>query len=209
MQFKSILAIGAHPDDLEFSCFGFLAKQRNEGSNIHIFIVSPDSLSDGNKMYDRINESNRSFNLIPGSNLRFRYKNNISYDDYQSLSDDIRDMVIKNHIDLVLVHSKDDSMQEHRLLHDITVTALRRLPVSIFLYRSPSTYQFIPKVFIDISKEYDLKVEAIKMHNTQSGKSYFSDESIRIFNQNWDGKIFGLDFSEHFDILRIVDRGIK
>lgn len=206
MNFKSILAIGAHPDDVEISCFGFLAKQRNEGSNIHVFVVSPDSLSDGGLMYDRIEETKKAFDSIPGVNLNFRYKNNIVYDDYQPLSEDIRKLVVDNHIDLVLIHSKDDTMQEHRLLHDITMTALRRLPVSVFTYRSPSTQNFNHNLIIDISKYYDIKIKALQEHKTQSNKTFLSEDSIKIFNQSWDAKMYGIDFYEGFDILRIIDR---
>jgi len=205
MNFKSILAIGAHPDDLEFSCFGFLLKQRNDGANIHAFIASPDSFDFNNRKEERMKETIESFSLIPGSEVKFRNINDITYNDYRSISDTIRDMVIKKNIDLVLVHSSKDTMQEHKLLHDITLTALRRLPVSIFTYRSPSTYDFTPKIIIDISKEYQTKFNAIKKHKTQSDKPYMSDESIRIFNQSWEGKILNIDFSEQFDIIRIVD----
>lgn len=206
MKFKSILAIGAHPDDVEISSFGFLAKQRDEGANIHVFVVSPDSLSDGSLMYDRIDETKKAFDLIPGVNLNFRYKNNITFDDYQSLSEDIRTLIINNHIDLVLIHSKNDTMQEHRLLHEITMTALRRLPISVFAYRSPSTQMFSPNLIVDISKYYDIKVKALKQHKTQSNKTFLSEESIRIFNQSWDAKMYDIDFYEGFDILRVVDR---
>lgn len=205
MNFKSILAIGAHPDDVEYSCFGYLTNQRNNGSNIHVFIASPDSLSDGSLMDTRIEESKNAFSLIPGANINFRFKNNITNDDYQSLSDEIRQLVIKNNIDVVLVHSKNDTMQEHRLLHDITITALRRLPVSIFLYKSPSvSSNFDSNLIIDIENEYKLKLKALSKHKSQSDKDYMSEEYIKVFNQGWQGKKIGIDLYEEFYIYRLI-----
>lgn len=206
MNFQSILAIGAHPDDLEFSCFGFLLKQQKLGSSIYGFIASPDS-EERNFFDKRVKETKQSFNLINNSSVFIRDKNKISAENYIELADMIRDFVLQNQIDLVLIHSHNDTHQEHRLLHEITMTALRRLPISIFAYRSPSTENFNPILTIDINKEYDLKINAIKKHVSQSGKPYFSEDSIKIANQSWNAKKFGIDFCEEFDILRMVDKG--
>ena len=207
MKYNNILAIGAHPDDLEFSCFGFLLKQQKLDANIYAYIASADSLTDNPKNEIRSQESIQSFSLIPGSKLKIRNKNNLVYEDYQSLSDEIRELVLLNNIDLVLIHHKDDTMQEHRLLHDITITALRRLPVSIFAYRSISSNNFSSNFIVNIESEHLSKYDAIKKHKSQSNKSYFSPDSVEIFNKTWNGKQFGIDFCEEFDILRMIDRG--
>jgi LmbE family N-acetylglucosaminyl deacetylase len=207
MKFNNILAIGAHPDDIEFSCFGFLLKQQKLGANIYAYIASPDSLTDNPKNKIRSQESIEAFNLIPKSQLTIRNKNNITYEDYQSLSDEIRKLTISNNIDLVLIHHKDDTMQEHKLLHDITITALRRLPVNIFAYRSISSNNFSSNFIVNIESEHLSKYSAIKKHKSQSDKNYFSRESVEIFNKTWNGKQFGIDFCEEFDILRMVDKG--
>jgi len=41
---KTILAIGAHPDDIEFGCGGTMAKLAAEGANLHFVVVT-----DGNR----------------------------------------------------------------------------------------------------------------------------------------------------------------
>ena len=203
--FSSILAIGAHPDDIEFSCFGFLLKQQKIGSKIKVYIVSPDSLTDNPITDKRIQESIESFSLIPNTDLLIRNKNNINNEDYQLIADEIRNLVNKNKVDLVLVHYPNDTMQEHRLLHDIVMTALRRLPVSVFLYKSPSTsHNFIPNFISNIKHEYLTKVNALKKHKSQSNKEYMSEESIKIFNTGWNGKKIGIDVCEEFYIERLI-----
>jgi LmbE family N-acetylglucosaminyl deacetylase len=206
MSFNNILAIGAHPDDIEYSCFGFLLKQHKNGSNIYACILSPDSLNDGQLAQERTEESVKALRLIPNIQFFIRDKNNIDESQYQIISDELRNIVLSNNIDTILVHSKEyDTMQEHRLLHDITMTALRRLPVNIILYRSPSiSNNFISNFFVDIKDEYETKIVAIKEHKTQMNKPYMSDESIRIFNQNWNAKSFGIDYMEEFNIVRMI-----
>jgi len=206
MQFKSILAIGAHPDDIEFSCFGFLLKQQKKGCNIYVFIASPDSRSNGSQDKERIQESINSFSLIPNCIVKFRNTNKILTEDYENLSDQIRDIVLENNIDLVLIHSaKDDTHQEHRLLHDMTISALRRLPINIIEYRSPSIYNgFKTNYIVDIENEYSIKMDAIRKHITQSKMSYMSTDSIKIFNQPWTAKLHNISYAEEFNIIRMV-----
>jgi LmbE family N-acetylglucosaminyl deacetylase len=207
MKFKSILAIGAHPDDIEFSCFGFLLKQNLSGSKINIFIASPDSNLKGDQTDQRKQESIEAFKLIPDSKVIFRNVNKILNDDYEKLSDQIRNIVIEESVDLVLVHSSiNETHQEHRLLNEITISALRRLPVSIFLYKSPSvTNNFNSNLLINIEKHYEIKLKAIKKHASQSDRTYMQEDAIKIFNQGWNGKLLGMDYSEEFNILRMVD----
>jgi len=206
MRVNSILAIGAHPDDLEFACFGFLIKQQKNGSKIYGYIASPDS-EEKNFFEKRIKETYNSFNIIKDSSVFIRNKNKIIMNDYVEIADEIRNIIINNNVDLILIHSKNDTHQEHRLLHEITITAARRLPVNIFAYRSPSTEDFNGKLIVDIKNEYNLKLKAIGCHKSQSGKTYFSKESIDMANQGWNGKKMGIDYYEEFDILRMVDRG--
>ena len=203
MIFNNILAIGAHPDDLEFSCFGFLLKQQKLGSNIFGVVLSPDS-EEKDFFEERIRETTESFNLIPKSQLVIRKQNKIVETDYVNIIDNIRSLVLNSNIDLVLIHSKNDTHQEHRMLHDMTMTALRRLPVNIFAYRSPSTESFIGNLIVDIKDEYETKVMAINKHKTQALKPYFSEEAVRISNQNWNAKKLEIDYCEEFDILRMV-----
>ena len=207
MHFKSILAIGAHPDDIEYSCFGFLLKQQKRGSNIYACVLSPSSLDGGKLTEQRTQESVRSLRKIPNIEFFIRDKNNIDESQYQTVADEIRNIVIKNNIDTVLVHSKEnDTMQEHRLLHDITMTALRRLPINIILYRSPSVQSnFKSNMIVDIKEEYIIKIEALKEHKSQLEKNYFSDDAIEMFNRGWSGKYFDIDIFEEFNIVRIID----
>jgi LmbE family N-acetylglucosaminyl deacetylase len=206
MEFNNILAIGAHPDDIEYSCFGFLLKQQEQGSKIYACVLSPDSLNAGTLAQERTEESVKALRLIPNIQFFIRDKNNIDESQYQTIADELRNIVLKNNIDTVLIHSKEnDTMQEHRLLHDITMTALRRLPITIILYRSPSiSNNFISNFIVDIANQYPIKLQAIKEHKTQLDKPYMSNDSIEIFNKNWNGKSIGIDYVEEFNIIRMV-----
>lgn len=204
--FKSILAIGAHADDIEYSCFGFLLKQYSSGAKINVFIVSPDSRGSGDQYYERVEETKQSFMCMPEINLIFRNTNKILPDNYEKLVDQIRNIIIEKNIDLVLIHDgKDDTHQEHRLIHDISMSATRRMPINIMVFKSPSIHNgFKSNYLVDITNQYPAKIEAIKKHKTQSDLSYMSEDSLKIFNQPWSGKVLGIDYCEEFKIIRMV-----
>lgn len=43
---RNILGIGAHPDDLEFGCFGTLKKHINNGDNVIIVVMTQSDVKD-------------------------------------------------------------------------------------------------------------------------------------------------------------------
>ncbi|NQT32155.1 MAG: PIG-L family deacetylase [Candidatus Omnitrophica bacterium] len=58
-----ILAIGAHPDDIEYGCGGTLAKFKEaDGSNIEFFVATYGELSGGKKV--RISEQEEAMKLL-------------------------------------------------------------------------------------------------------------------------------------------------
>jgi len=43
---KNILAIGAHPDDIEFGCFGTLKKHKDQGDNVTLLVMTQSDVKD-------------------------------------------------------------------------------------------------------------------------------------------------------------------
>lgn len=205
MNFKSILAVGAHADDIDLSCFGFLLKQQKLGSKINSFVICPDPVVDNPITEQRTQEAYDSLSLIPNNNIIIDNKHVLSMQDYPELTDKIRKIVIDNDVDLVVTHSNDDTMQDHRLIHEVTLTGLRRLPVSIFTFSSISVkHGFKPTILIDIKDEYDTKIKAINKHLSQFPKGYMTEDYARIFNQDWNAKMMGIEYCEKFEIFRMV-----
>ena len=60
MNTNRILAVGAHPDDVEFGCGGILVKARSEGVELFILILSRGESGSHGSVETRIGESKRS-----------------------------------------------------------------------------------------------------------------------------------------------------
>lgn len=206
IRYKTILAIGTHSDDLELGCFGFLLKQADLGAKIFLLTATPDSTSI-TRTESRALESINAASLIKNAEALILSNNRITYDHYPILVENIRKIMVDNKIDLVLINHPDDTHQEHRLLNKITMTATRRLPVSVFQYKTPSTGQnFKSNIFVDIQNYYHTKIQAIKMHTSEKDKPFMQDKYLEQINISDAATLLGLGYVEQFEILKVVDK---
>lgn len=67
---QSLLAFGAHPDDIEFGCGGVIAKETRAGRTVHFVICSRGEAASHGTPAQRVIEANRSAALL-GARLEF------------------------------------------------------------------------------------------------------------------------------------------
>jgi len=203
MQYSSILAIGAHPDDLEYGCFGFLLKHLSH-SSIHLYVGSLGSAGDPTTGMQRKSESLSAFDLLRPKSIAFREKAGVVQDDFHLILDELTDIIAKVKPEVILTLGPHDSHQEHRLLFDITSAAARRSRASILTYGILSnTLDFKPQLFVDISEVYALKKQALRCHRSQAHRTYMTENYLDIFHSNTYASLHGLGPCEAFEIVRI------
>lgn len=205
MNFKNILAIGAHPDDIEISCLGTLLKLHNDGSKINTIICSYGSMNDPSSTKERISESRESLSCIENLNFDYFDQKGIDLTSYELLSEKIRQKIISIKPNLIFVHDKNDTHQEHRLVNEIVLTASRRINTSILQFNSPSSsLNFKPDIFIDITDFVDIKHKALRSHKSQLHHDYFTEDYINQFHKNYFAKMHSINAVEQFRIERIL-----
>ncbi len=201
--FQNILAIGAHPDDLEYGCFGFLLKQVAR-SDIHLYVASLGSAGDSTTGMQRKAESVAAFDMLRPKSMTFREKAGITQDDFHSILDELTDLITRTKPDAILTLGSHDSHQEHRLIFDIACGAARRSKASILAYGILSnTLDFKPQLFVDISDVYELKMHALHCHKTQEKRAYMKEDYLEIFHANTYASLHGLGRCEAFEIIRM------
>ena len=178
MEFKRVLAIGAHPDDVEFGCGGVLQRF----GNVQAVIVSDALIAGGlGKIeeikaamgilnitkYHRIGQQEGRFDAIPI--IRF-----------------LDEIIAHFKPDLILCNGQHDSHQDHRALYNALLSALRVYRGHVWLYRTPSTIRFEPEIFVELSEaEWKTKLKAIAAHKTQADRRYFQPKNIEAAFQYW------------------------
>ena len=204
MNFKNILAIGAHPDDIEYGCFGFLSQQL-QSTQIHIQILSMGAKGDPTANEDRLAESRDSLSVLSPNSFKVRKKQGILESDFQEVLSELEDNIEATQPDLILVHGPHDTHQEHCRVNELVASAARRWKTSVLNYASVSNnLDFRPNFFVELSpSELKLKIEHLSAHQSQTDKFYMQPEYIRQFHQRPYTLLHEAPFCECYEVGRI------
>ena len=201
---KNILAIGAHPDDIEYAIFGTLMKARPK-CRLYCYIATVGGQNDKTSSRQRMDESNKALDLLEPIKIHWTTNVGLKVTDYPYLVSLIEEIIAKYKINLVLTHTKHDTHQDHRLLSQATVTAMRRSNASLLFYDALSRdMNFNPDLFVDITEFFELKKELLTKHESQKEKFYMSEEFIEKWNSNPYPYLHAhMRYSESFEIGRM------
>jgi LmbE family N-acetylglucosaminyl deacetylase len=166
-----ILAVGAHPDDVELGCGASLNLFRNKGHEVYILVLTRGEASGDPKIREkecRLSAKELCVNDIFFANLCDRKIT----DGYETISE-IEKVLEVTKPDLVLAHGHKDWHQDHRNAGRATLSATRNIN-KVLLFESPAAMRdFIPQVFIDVTSTFDSKLKALESFGSQVSKIYF------------------------------------
>ncbi len=198
---RRVLAVGAHPDDIELGCGGTLLRHRDVGDMVWMLVMTGGELGAGAQR-GRIAEAQQAANVIGADLLLGKF-----YDGQIPLNSDavnvVEDAINRHNIDTVYVHSPSDAHQDHLLVSRATIAAARKLNRILF-YQSPSTTEFNPTVFLDITKYLDRKLEALKCHKSQLDGSITVDLDVVRSTAHYWGSRGKLPYAEAFEPYRFA-----
>lgn len=173
----NILAIGAHPDDIEIGCGGTLAKYASYGHNIFMFIATDGSAGIG-KADIRRKETEDSANILQVRDIFWGMYTDTEIQINKDAIMKVEDTIKKINPDSIFVNYHDDTHQDHRHIAAITNSATRYIR-NVLFYETPTTQNFLPNVFVDIGQQYlDIKIKSLKAHASQIDRTNISGVSI-------------------------------
>src|SRR6267143_322889 len=171
-----ILAIGAHPDDIELGCGGLLIKAARHGHEVHMYSLTRGAASgDPNQ---RTKELMQSAKFIGAKNLWIDNFDDSKLGVGSDLINHIEFFINKVDPELIITHSHGDVHHDHRAIALSTVEA-GRFVSNILSYEIPLTKNFTPQVFFDITDVVDDKVELVKIFWSQQSKLYLKANGIK------------------------------
>lgn len=201
---STVLAIGAHHDDIELGCGGTLASMARAGHDVHVFIATRSSYSDPTGKLvrgesDALAEAQRA-SAILGVTLHCGEFDTFALQFGDQLNTVVRGMIERIKPDTVFTHSRVDVHSDHWALCNATLHATRHVP-RVAMYRS-NWYQgaepFRPTLYFDISDTLELKIEAIRAYQSEWGRAgtswaeYFTNQARN------DGLALGVKYAEGF-----------
>jgi LmbE family N-acetylglucosaminyl deacetylase len=171
---RSVLAIGAHPDDIELGCGGTLARHSQSGDRVTMLVITNGEVGPGRTM-DRIFEQERACKVLGVDDLVWGELPDCRVSLHELALVHLIEQVIRStDAELIYTHSISDSHQDHRTVAVNTLGAARKCS-NILSYDAPSSLQFTPTMYVDISDTVETKVEAILCHSSQVEASEMVD----------------------------------
>jgi len=197
----NIIAIGAHPDDIEIGAGGSIALHRAQGDTVRFLI-----LTKGGKLSApsrREEEAREAADVLGIDDVRF-----MGYDDtavpYDSdIVERIDDHLTDIDADRAYIHTEEDTHQDHRRASLASIAAGRNTD-EVLAFESPSTRSsFDPQYYNTLSEEFlERKIEAIRTHESQSEKKYLEAEAMKGLAR-FRGRQANTRYAEAFQVIRI------
>ncbi len=225
-----ILAIGAHPDDVELGCGGTLAKLISEGKTVAVIDLTQGELGTRGTNITRAEEAaeaTRVMGYVGRENLKMKDGFLVNSEEYQL---EIVKMIRKYQPDIVFANAIDDRHPDHakasKLVSDACfLSGLVKIETTLDnesqkAWRPKQIFHYIqwknitPAFVVDVSGFMEKKIEACLAYKTQfydpnskepmtpiATKDFL--ESIKYRAQDL-GRLSGVDYAEGFTTEKLL-----
>lgn len=223
----NILAIGAHPDDVETYCAGTLAKYVSLGH--HVTIATATSGNIGSATHSMVEiaeirkrEAAKSASLIGCEYVCLDYDDEMFYEDKDARLKFI-DLVRYAKADIILTHNPHDYNPDHMLTSKIINDIAVMIPIAhlktknppydhipvIYYFEPVYGLGFVPTDYVDITDFYETKCAMLNCHESQKAwmsanyKDTLGDDLNAFFNgiritAEYRGMQSGVKYAEAF-----------
>ncbi|MFC1807281.1 PIG-L deacetylase family protein [Candidatus Omnitrophota bacterium] len=199
---KNIIAVGAHPDDIELGCGATIAYYVDEGYSVMGVILTNGEKERGNAQ-QRVKETELALKSLGAKEIVFG-----NYPDTKIPGDHTVIEFLENQIDrfnpvLAIIPSVNEVHQDHRTAAQVSITAFRSVP-KILSYESPTVTQFFrPTFFVDVTKYLAQKQEALEFHKSQKKEIYMERDAM-LNLAKFRGRQTKVELAEAFEVTRFL-----
>lgn len=196
-----VLAIGAHPDDVELGVGGTLLQLANQGYSVGILDLTLGELSSRGTVEERMKEAQDASEILQ---VAIRHNAELPDGGLQNTPDQRLDLIpfirmLKPTI--LLVHRKNDRHPDHRIASElvrdanffagvgsiVTEEAPHRAS-HIYYYNPYSDDQTPPQVVMDISPYFERKLDALRCYRSQLHNPNYEGISTMVSSEAfWEG----------------------
>lgn len=222
---KTILAVGAHPDDLEFSCAGTISKFIQEGSLVYYLIVSDGSKGNKKELAEeeiikiRKAEQKKAAEILGVKEIFFLDIEDGKIENNDELKKEIVRIIRTILPDTIFSFDPDMRLYNLHVYH----SDHRNTAMAVFDAASPragnvnfykelnlrphkiSEFYFFgtksPDVFIDITNHIDKKIDALLCHKSQLPNADKVKNFIKDIAKE-SGKNIDVEYAEKFKYIK-------
>jgi len=196
-----VLAVGAHPDDIELGCAGALLAHRARGDRIHLLVMTTGEQGPQAAL-SRISEQERAAEVL-GATLHWGAFHDGAIPEGRPTIQAVEAVLRESGAGIVYGPAISDTHQDHRAVSAAVAAACRRSSRVMF-YESPTSVGFSPSVYLDVAEHLDGKLTAIRAHTSQVLKNHLVDLEAVEAQARYHGFRARIRFAEAFEAGRFV-----
>ena len=212
-----VMAIGAHPDDIEFGCSGTLVKHQIKGDQIiyvcmtstaSVDAITGQTIRSENQLNEEVMCSAKQLGIYNVEFLQFKDLHvPFSFESVSSLER----LIKKYKIDTIYTHWAGDSNQDHIATFKTTMAAARYVP-NVFCYEQipiprHTENPMLVNYYVDITETFRNKIKASKCHKSQFDKykkaGFDVEENLKVMAQ-YRGIEANCKYAEGFHLIKKV-----
>ncbi len=214
-----VLAIGAHADDVELGIGGLVRKLTNNGTRVALLDLTRAEMSTRGTVDERLIEAQNAAEILGVSERRNAELEDAAVANTKELQRKVIPFIRLFRPKVLLAPMDGDRHPDHRAAHALVRDAnyfsgLARIETEQEPYRTPTVFYYSPyyerkeaaSMIIDVSAEFETKIEALRAYRSQfynpdydGGKTRISSklfwDSIRSKAAYWGNQI-GVDYGE-------------
>ena len=203
---RVVLAVGAHPDDIELGCAGTLALHKIRGDKVYLLVLTKGEASGDPSIREK--ECRETAKILGADGLYFGGLSDTNVHDGRETIDAIEHVINEVKPDIVYAPAHKDTHQDHRNTGHAALSAARRCKI-VLLYEGASTQRdFCPQVFVDIKQSFELKMNATRAFGSQVNSNKNGGYSLAVKAieglAKYRGYQAGVDVAEAFEVGKFI-----
>lgn len=226
----NILAIGAHPDDIECSCAGTLALYAQAGHKVFMAVATNGNVGSPDLKREEIAavrkaEQQASCDLIGAEMIWMDFDDEWLMNDRPTRTRFI-DAIRQADPDVMFIHSLNDYHPDHRIagqvaedaripasvrLVETALPAIKKIP-HMFYLDNVAGVDFEPEAYVDVTSVIELKKQMLLCHQSQDSwmRAVYGDDTsitdLMLDNGKARGLAAGVPYAEAFREVRTYPR---
>jgi LmbE family N-acetylglucosaminyl deacetylase len=201
---RRVLAVGAHPDDIELGCGATLLVHSAAGDAVTMLVMTGGENGPGDDaaIAGRRAEQEQAARTLGARLLWGGLRDCTVVPDAATIAV-VERALEETDAEVVYVHAPDDSHQDHRAVTAATLAAARRLS-RVVHYQSPSTLSFSPTMYVDVTAYLSGKLAALGAHASQVELSAMVEPDAVVASAQYWGAQARIGYAEAFAPTRMV-----
>ena len=223
---KKILVVVSHPDDEILGCGGTIAKLIKNNNKVNVYFTHEGSTSRYSdpktnvakkEIQKRERMALKASKFLKYKIIYFGKNQNLRNEDYSLLNNTkiLSQIINKLKPEIIFTHHDKDMNEDHLFTHKTVINAIRppslHLVKEVYFMEIPSSTDwslrsdFRPNLFINIESFISLKIQALRLYNTEFQKFPHSRSSINLKSHSiYRGAQVGQKNIEAFEVYRII-----